>query len=180
MKKLTFLLIIVAVFSCQKKSETSLKKEEITKELLEDKYFLIPPYGENDICSVFPVNKKGIILERFRVFDNVCSTDVFSRIDSICAIGVKEKKGGNTVYIEHWKLKNYEEALYYKSKLDFIKDINNLQYKPPTFWTWKVQDNVLLFFYSQQVPPSDSFFEYVFNNHQILTDNKNCCELWAK
>lgn len=178
MKKVIIILFIIVISSCQKRKDTTNYKG-IVIDSLENKCVLVPAYQESNICSIFSVSEKGIISERFRVFDNVCSTDIFSKIDSICAIGIKAKEEEKTIYLEYWKLRDSDEVLMYKTKLDIVKNISGLKYKPPTFWKWKTQDNILLFFYSQEVPLSDSFFTYVYSNYEKIIGN-NCCESWAK
>lgn len=178
MRKIIIVLFIIVISSCQKKADVTNFKRKVS-DPFENKYILVPPYQESNICSIFSVSEKGIISERFQVFDTVCSTSIFSKIDSICSIGIKALNEEKTIYLEYWKLRDSAEVLMYKSKLDSIKNINNLKYKPPTFWMWKSQDNVLLFFYSQEVSPSDPFFTDVYSNYKKIIGS-NCCESWAK
>lgn len=173
MKLVTYLLVIAIFCSCQQKVSEQDKNDEVE---LKIDYVLIPPYEEENICSIFSSNNVIYISERFKVFDKQCSTDIFSKIDSICAIGVKKKTENKTVYIEYWKFKDSQEVSSYISNLEIIKNSKGLRYKPPTFWSWKAQDKNVLFFYSLETPPTDSFFEYVFNNHKEIVDDKNCCE----
>lgn len=53
-------------------------------------YSLVPPYDEENICGIFQINKLEIISERLRIFDEICSTNIFGEVDSICAIGIKK------------------------------------------------------------------------------------------
>lgn len=139
-------------------------------------YQFIKPYEEEMNCTIFPAKKYDIIEERFRVFDNVFSSNIFNKIDSICAIGLKHIQKDKSIFVEHWKFKDSNVAHAYKSKLDSIP--SGIRYKPPINWLWKAQKNGIVFFYSLNTAPTDSFFLSVFSDYQKLIEQENCCEQW--
>lgn len=88
----------------------------------------------------------------------------------------QEKYENKNVYVKCWKFKDSPEVSNCISNLKMIKNNKRLKYKPPTFWSWKAQDENVIFFYSLETPPSDLFFVYVLNNYQVIINNENCCK----